>query len=211
PHLLAPVHREGGEIAEGLRRLVEEMVWREETGVRMPRVLLAVDEVADLLTAEPALAEPLTRLAARGRSAGLHLLLCTQKPTAEALGSVLRANLPCRLVGRVVSAQEAVLASGIRGTRAEQLLGRGDFVLVAGGEVIRFQAAYIGTEEIRAMVQMLREEHLAWTSRPARPVSPLGGRGRSPVQWVARLLEAVRSPRADTGEKDRVTVSRRSG
>lgn len=211
PHLAGPILRGGPELSQRLEGLVEEMVWREETGIRTPRVLLAVDEVADLLATEPALGELLTRIAARGRSAGLHLMLCTQKPTAEALGSLLRANLPCRLVGRVVSAQEAVLASGIRGTGAEQLLGRGDFVLVAGGELIRFQAAYIGADEIRAMVSMLQEEQLAFRGREARPSAPAQGGRLLPGQWVARLLRAVRGTQPSTGNADRAAVSGRWG
>lgn len=158
PHLASPVVREGEEAEKRLRWLLEEMAWREEKGVREPRVMVAVDEVADLLHLRPTLQEALTRLAARGRESGLHLVLCTQKPAAEALGGLLRANLPCRVVGKVVSAQEAVMASGLRGTGAEKLLGRGDFILVAGGEVVRFQAAYISGEEIRVMVEMLQEE-----------------------------------------------------
>ena len=158
PHLAAPVLREGEEAERRLSWLLEEMLWREEKGVREPRVVVAVDEVADLLLERPPLQEVLTRLAARGRESGLHLVLCTQKPTAEALGGLLRANLPCRVVGRVVNAQEAVVASGLRGTGAERLLGRGDFILVAGGEVVRFQAAYISREEVEVMVEMLREE-----------------------------------------------------
>ena len=158
PHLASPVLQEGEEAEKRLRWLLEEMAWREEEGVREPRVVVAVDEVADLLLLRPSLQEVLTRLAARGRESGLHLVLCTQKPAAEVLGGLLRANLPCRVVGKVVSAQEAVMASGLRGTGAERLLGRGDFVLVAGGEVVRFQAAYISGEEVEVMVEMLREE-----------------------------------------------------
>jgi S-DNA-T family DNA segregation ATPase FtsK/SpoIIIE len=192
PHLAAPPLREPAEVEKRLRWLGEEMLWREQTGVRSPRVLVVVDEVADLLGESPGLGEVLTRLAARGREAGVHLLLCTQKPTAEAIGGVLRANLPCRLVGRVVSAQEAVLAAGIRGTGAERLLGRGDFILVAGGEVVRFQAAYVSGEEIRVMVEMLREEE-----RAAAPAAEAGGARRAgkvipfPQKWVQRVMGAL--------------------
>lgn len=158
PHLVGEVLREGAAVEKRLGWLVEEMEWREERGVRSPRVVVVVDEVADLLAGSPKVGESLTRLATRGREAGLHLVLCTQKPTAEALGGLLRANLPCRLVGRVVSAAEAVMASGIKGTGAERLLGRGDFLLVAGGEVVRFQAGYVSGEEIAVLVEMLRAE-----------------------------------------------------
>ncbi|MBN1485191.1 MAG: DNA translocase FtsK [Chloroflexia bacterium] len=194
PHLIAPPLRNGEEAVQRLQWLTEEMLWREQHGVRCPRVLAAVDEVADLLTFAPDCADLLTRLAARGRESGIHLLLCTQKPSAEAIGSMLRANLPCRLVGRVVSAQEAVLAAGIKGTNAERLLGRGDFLLVAGGEAVRFQAAYISSEEIQTMVEMFREEMSQNTlPLPKKQAEQLGKVIPFPRQLVKRVGQIVQS------------------
>ncbi len=158
PHLVGSPLTSAPCAAERLAWLVEEMAWREARGVGAPRIVVAVDEVADLLGEREDLGEPLTRLAARGRSAGIHLLLCTQKPTADALGSLLRANLPCRIVGRVVSAHEAALATGVRGTGAERLMGRGDFLLVAAGEIARFQAAHITLGEIQVVTTELHQE-----------------------------------------------------
>ena len=195
PHLVGEVLREGEAVEKRLGWLVEEMAWREERGVRAPRVVVAVDEVADLLAGSAAAGESLTRLATRGREAGLHLVLCTQKPTAEALGGLLRANLPCRLVGRVVSAGEAVMASGIKGTGAERLLGRGDFLLVAAGEVVRFQAGYVSGEEIAVMVEMLRaEEGAGRPALPAAAVAPTAPRGKLipfPQHWVEKVARAL--------------------
>jgi len=192
PHLAAPLLRDPSQAFKRLSWLVEEMAWREESGLRSPRVVVAVDEVADLLAASPPCAETLTRLATRGRESGIHLLLCTQKPTAEALGSLLRANLPCRLVGRVTSAQEAVVAAGIKGTGAERLLGRGDFLLVAGGEVVRFQAGYVSAEEIAVMVEMLQEENAAPKALPEPAVAPARGKIIPfPQKWVERVAQAL--------------------
>jgi S-DNA-T family DNA segregation ATPase FtsK/SpoIIIE len=56
---------------------------------------------------------------------------------------MLKANFPVRLVGRVTSAEDARVAAGVSGTGAERLLGRGDFIAVAAGQTIRFQAAWI--------------------------------------------------------------------
>jgi S-DNA-T family DNA segregation ATPase FtsK/SpoIIIE len=194
PHVVGAVLRDMAALEKRLTWLVEEMAWREESGVRAPRVVVAVDEVADVVAAAPAVGELLTRLATRGREAGLHLVLCTQKPTAEALGSLLRANLPCRLVGRVTSAQEAVVASGIKGTGAERLLGRGDFLLVAGGEVVRFQAGYVSSEEIGVMVEMLQAEAGAPQAlpAPAAPTAPRKGKIIPfPQQWVERVAQVL--------------------
>ncbi len=186
PHLIAPPLREPEEALRRLDWLLEEMAWRERQGVREPRVLVAIDEVADLVTACPDLLPRLTRLAARGRESGLHLLLCTQKPTAQAIGGELRANLPCRMVGRVVSAQEAVIATGVRGSGAEQLLGRGDFLLVVAGEVIRFQVAYVAPEEVAVMVEMFQDELARRSNR--LPVEKKGGKV---IPFPGRLVQQV--------------------
>jgi len=147
-----------------------------------------------VVAAAPGCGELLTRLATRGREAGLHLVLCTQKPTAEAVGSLLRANLPCRLVGRVTSAQEAVVASGIKGTGAERLLGRGDFLLVAGGEVVRFQAGYVTGEEIGVMVEMLRAEageRPALAAPATAETLPAGKIIPFPQRWVEKVAQVL--------------------
>jgi len=194
PHVVGGILREGAAVEKRLTWLVEEMAWREESGVRTPRVVVAVDEVADVVAAAPGCGELLTRLATRGREAGLHLVLCTQKPTAEAVGSLLRANLPCRLVGRVTSAQEAVVASGIKGTGAERLLGRGDFLLVAGGEVVRFQAGYVTGEEIGVMVEMLRAEagERPALAAPATAETPPAGKIIPfPQRWVEKVAQVL--------------------
>ncbi len=200
-HLAAPPLTDPVQVEQRLGWLVEEMEWRERANVRNPCVVVAVDEVADLLTASPLSGELLTRLATRGREAGLHLVLCTQKPSAESIGTLLRANLPCRLVGRVTSAQEAVLAAGIKGTGAEKLLGRGDFLLVASGETVRFQAAYVATKEITTMVEMIQGEMDERRQPPVeldepepapRPAVRKAGKVIPfPPKWVARVANAL--------------------
>jgi len=131
-----------------LERLVAEMERRDREGVSSPRIVVAVDELLDVLqTGGKAVEALLTRLAQRGREAGLHLVAGAQKPSSTALGPMLKANFPVRLVGRVGSAEDARVAAGVAGTNAEKLLGRGDFVLVAAGQQIRFQAAWLKGED----------------------------------------------------------------
>ncbi|MBC7224696.1 MAG: hypothetical protein H5T59_10565, partial [Anaerolineae bacterium] len=79
----------------------------------------------------------------------------TQKPTSQVAGSLFKANFPVRLVGRVASPEDARVAAGVGGTGAERLLGRGDFVAVASGEVIRFQSAYADPDELRFLLERL--------------------------------------------------------
>ncbi len=158
PHLFGQVLREASAIERRLTWLAEEMIWRRRHGVRTPRVVVAIDEVADLLVGYPELEAPITRLAVRGGEAGIHLLLCTQEPTAPAIGRLLKDNVPCRIVGQVADAREAAAATGVKGSGAEYLRGQGDFLLAAGGEVLRFQAASIDTGKIAVMVEMFQEE-----------------------------------------------------
>lgn len=148
PHVLGGVVKTTEGALSHLRWLEAEMDRRQEEGITRPRIVLAVDELSDLLMqGGQEFHVHLTRLAQRGRSAGISIVACAQKPTSSVIGSLVKANFPVRLVGKVTSADEARVASGIGATGAERLAGRGDFVLVAAGETVRFQAAYLAPEE----------------------------------------------------------------
>ncbi|HSN77520.1 MAG TPA: DNA translocase FtsK [Anaerolineae bacterium] len=149
PHVIGRTAASAEEGAKALAWLVKEMERRDSTGASSPVIVTAVDELADLLlTGGKAVETALVRLAQRGREAGIHLVTCTQKPSAELVSGLLKANFPVRLVGAVSSPEDAKVASGLAGIGAEKLLGRGDFLLVAKGNVIRFQAAYATEEEM---------------------------------------------------------------
>jgi S-DNA-T family DNA segregation ATPase FtsK/SpoIIIE len=148
----------GVEAAAGLLDLlVAEMVRRDAAGCGLPRLVVAIDELADLLQAGgKGVGDALTRLTQRGREAGVHVVAATQRPAATLVGGLVKANFPVRLVGSVVSPEDAKVAAGISGTGAERLLGRGDFLLVAKGQVIRFQAAYAAATELATVVAQVR-------------------------------------------------------
>jgi S-DNA-T family DNA segregation ATPase FtsK/SpoIIIE len=144
PHVIGQVASTVEAAQSLLERLVAEMERRDQENISSPHIVVAVDELLDLLaTGGKAIEAALTRIAQRGREAGLHLVAGVQKPSAAAIGSLLKANFPVRLVGRVGSVEDARVAAGISGTGAEKLLGRGDFVLVAAGQTVRFQAGWI--------------------------------------------------------------------
>jgi S-DNA-T family DNA segregation ATPase FtsK/SpoIIIE len=166
PHLLVPVVTRADETRPVLERLVAEMERRDadacaegsRRGRSEPRLVVVLDELADLVQAGGREMEALlTRLTQRGREAGLHLVACTQKPTAAVIGSLVKSNFPVRLVGSVASPEDAKVATGLAGTGAERLLGQGDFLVVAKGQVTRMQAAYLGVEETREVVARLAE------------------------------------------------------
>lgn len=154
PHLTRPPVVEVAEAMEALQSLLRLMEKRDQQGECRPRIVVFIDEVADLVLqntngrGQESIETLLTRLAQRGREAGIHLIAATQRPSAAVLSGVLRANFPLRLVGKVVSAEDARLASGRAQTDAHLLSGRGDFLAVGGSALpIRFQVAYIGEKE----------------------------------------------------------------
>jgi S-DNA-T family DNA segregation ATPase FtsK/SpoIIIE len=157
PHLLTPIITKGETAIEWLNNLAAQMEKRDQNGEHRPRVVVVIDELADLLqTYGNFVEDPLTRLAQRGREAGFHVIAATQKPSSKVLSSLLKSNFPTRLIGRVASPEDARTAAGIGGTGAEKLNGNGDFVLVAEGQAIRFQAAWASRDEAQAFTNALR-------------------------------------------------------
>ncbi|NLE75881.1 MAG: DNA translocase FtsK [Chloroflexi bacterium] len=154
PHLLSGVIHAPEEAAALLERLVAEMIRRDHERRSDPRVVVFIDELADLAQAESGrrCASLLTRLAQRGREAGIHLVVGTQKPSSEISGAMFKSNFPVRLVGRVTSADDARVAAGVGGSGAEKLLGRGDFLAVACGSVVHFQAPLLRPPELRHLL-----------------------------------------------------------
>ena len=154
PHLGWPLAREPEHALLLLRQLVAEMDRRDRTARSDPHLVLIVDEVADLVQVGGGeVVELLTRLVQRGRQAGVHVVAATQRPTSQLLGGLMKANFPVRLVGRVMSSQDALLAAGVGGTGAERLSGRGAFIMVAEGRITRLQAAYISRQELERLTE----------------------------------------------------------
>lgn len=168
PHLLAPIAQNADDAIAMLEWLVMEMERRDQERITLPRIVTFIDELADLaLVGGQAVTHALTRIAQRGREAGLHLVCCTQKPSSAVIGSLVKANFPARLVGSVTSAEDAKVASGIAKSGAERLAGRGDFLLVVQGTTHRLQAAYCSETEI-AQYLPGGEAPLPLTSQPAK-------------------------------------------
>jgi S-DNA-T family DNA segregation ATPase FtsK/SpoIIIE len=165
PHLLWPTISDAAEAAGALDELVQLMEIRGKGSMEgiEPRIVVVIDELADLMqVAGKALSDPLTRLAQRGREAGVHVIACTQKPSSQVMGPLVKANFPARLVGKVVSPEDARVAAGIGGTGAERLVGRGDFLAVAAGQVVRFQAAYISPAEMSQVIVQFGSTPRRW-------------------------------------------------
>jgi S-DNA-T family DNA segregation ATPase FtsK/SpoIIIE len=200
PHVLNGVQDSLELASTCLRWLVREMERRDHEGISKPALIVAVDELADLIhTGGKEMEDRLTRIAQRGREAGIHLVACTQKPTASLIGGAMKANFPVRLVGAVASSDEARYASGISGSGAEKLEGKGDFLLVARGESVRFQAAWLGPKDLDLVSAELKDgarNSRRWSNEgiqddlpsPGEIVAPPTGTARRPLMLVNKLL-----------------------
>lgn len=155
PHLLFPVTRDPSTVLERMQTLIAEMERRQGEQTSHPRIIVVFDDVADLLQiCGREVEQLLTRLVGCGKDVGMSVVACAQKPPAALLAG-LNAEMLVRLVGRATSVDEARDTAGMEGTGAERLRGQGSFVLVAGGEAIRFQAAYIRAEEWPTLVERI--------------------------------------------------------
>ena len=149
-HLAHPIIGDTNEAIAALTWMVAELDKRKTNGQRRPALFVVVDEVRELLdTGGETVAESIRRIAGLGRELGIHIILATQHALADSLGgSIAKANLPLRLVGRVADAHAAYIATGVKGTSAETLQGNGDFLVVVGGESHMVQIALVGNREI---------------------------------------------------------------
>lgn len=136
---------------EALASVVKLMEVRDKRRESVPLIVVLIDELADLVMTGDGIETHLVRIAQRGREAGIHLVAATQRPSAAVLSGLMRANFPLRLVGRVISPEDARIAAGRGGTAADKLSGRGDFLAV-GGDMLRFQVAYLDAAELQAQV-----------------------------------------------------------
>jgi S-DNA-T family DNA segregation ATPase FtsK/SpoIIIE len=178
PHLLIPVVTDPKKAAGALQWAVTEMDRRynrfEEARVRdlsgynkkaqadpemqpMPRIVIIIDELADLMmVAAKEVETSIARLAAKARAAGMHLVIATQRPSADVITGVIKANIPSRIAFAVSSAMESNIIMGTRG--AEKLLGKGDMFYVPQGALKprRVQGCFISDEEVEKVAEFVK-------------------------------------------------------
>lgn len=131
------------------------------------RHVVFIDELAEVVRNATAM-KLLESLLAMGRSLNINVVAATQHPLASVIGSLLKANFTARLVGRVLSNDAAKVAAGIPKLGAEFLPGKGSFLLVEGGRILRLQGYYLSSEEADAVVGALRQRYgLAGTEKAA--------------------------------------------
>lgn len=176
PHVLADVMNDVQQMTEGMQYLAGCLQLRRREGFHLPRVVVFIEDLATALEkGRRPFKEALLRLLEDGGRAGIHIVAATAHPQAPTLDALLKNGLPVRISGRLASEGEAWAATGITQSGAEQLLGRGDFVAVVTGTVVRFQAAYISDYDLHLCVDSLHRDR-----PPAIIAQPWDGRPRLP-------------------------------
>jgi len=124
----------------------------------MPYIVVVVDEMADLMmVAGKDIEGAIQRLAQMARAAGIHLLMATQRPSVDVITGTIKANFPTRISFQVTSKIDSRTILGEQG--AEQLLGMGDMLYMAGGgRITRVHGPFVSDEEVEAVVRFLRRQ-----------------------------------------------------
>lgn len=145
----------------------EEQPCLEVEGLKVPteymsRIVIAIDELADLMMAAPAeVEEAICRLAQMARAAGMHLIIATQRPSVNVITGVIKANIPSRIALKVSSQIDSrtILDAG----GAEKLIGRGDMLYspVGAPKPIRVQCCFAKDEEIERVTGFIKKSHQA--------------------------------------------------
>ena len=181
PHLLVPVVTDPRKAAGTLGWAVSEMEKRYQmfaaSGVRdlegynkvadadpemikLPRVVIIIDELADLMmTAPKEVEDSINRIAAKARAAGMHLIIATQRPSVDVVTGVIKANIPSRIAFAVSSQIDSRTILDAAG--AEKLLGRGDmlFSTSSSPKPARIQGCFVSDEEVEAVVSFVKADH----------------------------------------------------
>ena len=180
PHLLIPVVTDPKKAAGALGWAVQEMLKRYDifaaNSVRnleeynqlckrnkslqkMPQILICIDELAELMmTASKEVEDSICRLAQLARAAGMHLIIATQRPTANIITGLIKANIPSRIALSVKSQIDSRVILDTGG--AETLLGNGDMLYLPSGQPkpVRVQGCYVSTGEIEKVVKFVKAQ-----------------------------------------------------
>ena len=183
PHLLVPVVSDPLKAAGALGWAVNEMEHRysriSEQNVRdvdsynniaamqddlqhMPRIVIFIDELSDLMMVAPSdVEDSIQRIAQKGRAAGMHLVVATQRPSVDVITGVIKSNLPGRIALSVASQIDSRTIINAMG--AEQLLGNGDMLFSpnGGNNAVRVQGCYVSDPEVQKVVTFVKNQENA--------------------------------------------------
>ncbi len=174
PHLLVPPITKVDEAINALKWGVREMerrldhlsksgardidVYNSKNKERMPKVVIVIDELADLMSQNKRDVEAvIVRIAQMARAVGIHLVIATQRPSVDVITGLIKANIPTRVAFAVASQVDSKTILDVAG--ADKLLGRGDMLLSTPrlSKPKRLQGGYISDDEISRVVKFLKE------------------------------------------------------
>lgn len=180
PHLLIPVVTDPKKAAGALNWAVNEMVNRynqfaskgvkdikgynkiiekDKEGVKLPQIVVIIDELADLMMVAPNdVEDAICRLAQMARAAGMHLVIATQRPSVDVITGIIKANVPSRIAFTVSSNVDSRTILDSAG--AEKLLGKGDMLYfpVGATKPQRIQGTWISEKEIETIVESIKKD-----------------------------------------------------
>ena len=144
---------------DGYNRLMSQ----DDPGfIPLPRIVVFIDELADLIMTGPQeIEDNIARLAQKARAAGIHLVIGTQRPTVNVITGLIKANVPTRIAFAVKSNQDSRVILDIPG--AEKLIGSGDMLFAPIGmqKPSRIQGAFVDDSEVRAITQYIKDHSSA--------------------------------------------------
>ncbi len=214
PHLLTPVIVENEKAVNSLKWAVSEMdrrykllseagkrnilEYNEASPLRMPYIVILVDELADLMAVAQADVESaIVRLAQMARAVGIHLVLATQRPSVDIITGLIKANITSRIAFAVASQIDSRTILDSSG--AEKLLGNGDMLYTSAeyNKPKRVQGAFIGEKEVKKVVDFFKSQVGAVIyneeilERPKRPLGIAGMEGEDGGDSDPMLQEAI--------------------
>jgi len=232
PHLLTDVIMDPEKVVGALQWMLREMDLRyrifENFGVRnleeynkktsteggktLPYIVVVIDELADMMLLAPDETErSLTRLAQLARATGIHLIIATQRPSADVITGLIKANFPARIAFAVASNVDSRVILDQPG--AERLLGRGDMLFQApdAPAPVRLQGAYVSEEEVSRLARFWQAQSVA-NGAPERPDKALYTSGNSlPLTQEPLWKELQKDPDEDPITEEALRIIRKEG
>jgi len=123
----------------------------------LPYIVVLIDEFADLImTAGKEIEHPIARIAQLARAIGIHLIVATQRPSVNVITGMIKANFPARIAFRVLSKIDS--RTILDGSGADQLIGKGDMLMMTGSDLTRLQCGFVDTPEVEAICNFIGEQ-----------------------------------------------------
>ncbi len=145
--------------AKNIEQFNRQATEAKEFGLKMPYILVIIDELADLMmVASSEVEDYIVRITQKARAAGIHLIVATQRPSVDIVTGTIKNNIPSRIAFMVSSQVDSRTILDSAG--AERLLGRGDMLYLGSGanQPVRLQGAFVTNQELDGIVDFVRQQ-----------------------------------------------------